>query len=152
MEPHELRNLERDAILYSKEIDRMKQIEQVGASMMWLRTYLEDAKAKMANAGYTPNMEREVHTAPWGSESKPKAPPPVPMAPTTPAAPEKRTAKNQDYCRSCGQKITWLKTSKGKAIPVNGWQRIPGGLWGKALGTHWENCPQAKQWKGNKRQ
>lgn len=158
MELYQLQNLERDAILYSKEIERMKEIGAVGDSLTWLRSYLENVKAKMANEGYTPNMEREVKTVPWGNGGPPKsmAPESVRVEQTTPVKatspePEKRTARNQDHCRSCGQKITWLKTEKGKSIPINGWQRIPGGLWGKALGTHWENCPQSKQWKGNKR-
>lgn len=151
MERYQLENLERDAILYTKEIERMKKHEELGALMQHLRVYLEEAKAKMAEHGFKPDMSREVYTTPWGNE-KPAAPVvTVTSEVPTPPQEEKRTAKNQDWCRSCGQKITWLKTAKGKAIPINAWQRIPGGLWGKELGTHWETCPHAKEWKGAKR-
>lgn len=43
-------------------------------------------------------------------------------------------------CRSCGASIQWIKTTKGKNMPVN------------ADGTsHFATCPQAGNWRRGKK-
>ena len=68
-----------------------------------------------------------------------------------------------DQCRSCGRNIYWLKTSKGKLMPVDtqpskdgnivieeGIATVvsQGSLFGEPLYTsHFATCPQAPSWR-----
>jgi hypothetical protein len=57
-------------------------------------------------------------------------------------------------CRSCHAEIVWLKTAKGKNMPVNASKGADmrdemGLLWEsgvEGLVSHYETCPQAKEW------
>jgi len=51
-----------------------------------------------------------------------------------------------DYCHSCDAEIVWIKTPKGKAMPlsVKTIERRDGERWAIC---HWADCPEAKEWK-----
>lgn len=59
----------------------------------------------------------------------------------------KRSANSHSRCKSCGCRITWLTTKKGKPMPVNGWIRVKDGQYQKGMDPHWALCPHAKGWK-----
>lgn len=60
-------------------------------------------------------------------------------------------------CRSCGKVIVWLKTSRGKSIPVD----LPATMKDPDMGafapgtlfdatkhiSHFATCPEAKKWR-----
>jgi len=74
-------------------------------------------------------------------------------------------------CRSCGARIEWVQTSKGKAMPLDptptpdGTVVVRAGV-GHVIGQlssiqvcaderryapHWATCPQASEWRGRGR-
>lgn len=56
-------------------------------------------------------------------------------------------------CRSCGKEIVFLKTKKGKSIPVNA-ETIQGKetMFDVAKGhvPHFSDCPEAGKWRKEK--
>jgi hypothetical protein len=55
-----------------------------------------------------------------------------------------------DYrCRSCGVSIVWVKTPKGKNMPVNASSAQPGDIEFDRTRhiPHWASCPQANRWR-----
>lgn len=70
-------------------------------------------------------------------------------------------SKGRGRCRSCGARVTFAELTSGKRIPLEGWEPVALRTQGSLLGdarivetidttvspTHWEHCPQAKDWR-----
>lgn len=56
-------------------------------------------------------------------------------------------------CRGCGADIVWLKTSSGKNIPVNYKKDVDFKIFDpKNHEAHFSTCPQAKEFRREKKQ
>lgn len=54
--------------------------------------------------------------------------------------------KPTEQCRSCGARIVWGETERGKAIPLDiAHVRLVRGV--RYATTHYAHCPHAKQWR-----
>jgi hypothetical protein len=56
-------------------------------------------------------------------------------------------------CRACGAEITWVRTESGKMMPCNLDAEIIDDKGEKlvVLKPHWASCPQADQFRANKK-
>lgn len=75
----------------------------------------------------------------------------------------------EDRCRTCGAPIIWVKSEKGKNMPLDAkpekrvvinpaWGGEPSPMDGSFTGfvqatyvSHYSTCPQAQSWRGKKR-
>lgn len=58
-----------------------------------------------------------------------------------------------DKCKGCGAEINWIKTSKGKSMPVDPEMTTiitMGGVIYKGFIPHWATCPESSEFKKGK--
>lgn len=58
-----------------------------------------------------------------------------------------------DKCKGCGAEINWIKTSKGKSMPVDPEMTTiitMGGVIYKGFIPHWVTCPESSEFKKGK--
>lgn len=55
-------------------------------------------------------------------------------------------------CKACGAEIAWIKTTKGRSMPVDARPKITvvtdGGETVTGRTPHWATCPAAERFKG----
>lgn len=62
-----------------------------------------------------------------------------------------RVKNNITKCKSCGKLITWLRTERGKQMPVDGATKDPVYNQQRHV-SHWDTCPKAEDFRSKNKQ